>query len=272
MRYKKYGLPIMTALLLLITMFTGFALAGDPLEADTLFLESDPDLDELPTYIEFLLGTDPYNSDSDNDGLPDNWEYENLMNPADSSDAHDDFDYIPTTNFSVGEREANYEAIVQLGDGTAMVWPADISITFTTPVFDEDGPHYDNYEEYYRPYRDQNDELKVKIMKTNPNNPDCDGDGILDPDDYEPFNFKNDGLGAGGYEAPEEVKPFIPDNTMKKVEVSGTENQANNDVSILYFDYSNEPEYQTYDINVEETTQPPADNKNNLKDADNDGI
>ena len=51
-------------------------MAGDPLNKDTQFLNSDPDGDSITTWEEFTVGTDPFNTDSDNDGLPDWWELE----------------------------------------------------------------------------------------------------------------------------------------------------------------------------------------------------
>jgi hypothetical protein len=43
---------------------------------------SDPDQDGLPTPVELSLGTDPAQSDSDGDGLPDRWEVINRLEPS----------------------------------------------------------------------------------------------------------------------------------------------------------------------------------------------
>ena len=247
MRLNNVYLAIFVGFLFFITGLTSVALAGDPLKNDEAFLDSDPDNDGIPTWWEFLIGTDPYNSDSDNDGLPDDWEIENLLDPADSSDAHKDYDYDPSTNFSVGEREAAYEAIKKAID----IWPSNRDITFSEPVFNEDGAHYDNYEEYYRPYHDQFDNNKIKIMKTKPTNPDCDGDGVLDPDDYEPFNYKNDGLGLGGADAPE-VKNI--DDIVSKVEtVTNPEVQEIVEPIIPSNEDNNYQIYESFDIEIEQT-------------------
>ena len=261
MKFRRLKLEILVALILTLTAFTSFALAGDPLENDQHFLWTDPDGDELLTGYELLIGSDPYNSDSDNDGLDDFWEDQNFMDPADSSDAHLDYDYFPSSNFSEGENAANFDAIQKLGDGTPMTWPSNPEILFTSPVLEEDGPHYDNYEEYYRPYTTA--EGTIKIMKTDPNDPDCDDDGLLDPDDYEPFNFKNDGTGEGGVESSEIVI----------IEDSKSEPTVPQD--LLLKDFKEEQLISNYDIDIGEINSNSEANVENKKypiDADNDGI
>jgi hypothetical protein len=58
-------------------------------------------------------------------------------------------------------------------------------------------PPYDNYAEYYRlAYIDDQTGENVYIP-TDPNNPDTDGDGILDPDDSYPWDFTNGNLPVG---------------------------------------------------------------------------
>jgi hypothetical protein len=269
MRSIKYYLPILAGLLLLVTAMANFAMAGDPLKEDEDFLFGDPDNDEIFTWEEFLIGTDPYNSDSDNDGIPDFWEYVvGEMDPSDASDAHKDNDYDPSLNNSIGERDATFEAIKALGDGTQMTWPSDREKTFVEPVFDEDGSHYDNYEEYYRPYRDQNDNMKIKIMKTYPQRPDTDGDGILDPDDYEPFNFKNDGTGVGSAEAP-----LVKIDTKENVEATEVPNvETENNVIKEPFTEVPENNLEHFDFVLIKPEQSTVDNKKHLFDADNDGI
>ncbi|MCD6382862.1 MAG: hypothetical protein J7L88_00165, partial [Thermoplasmata archaeon] len=56
---------------------------------------------------------------------------------------------------------------------------------------------YTNYNEFYRVVG-QDEEGNDIIQHTDPTNPDSDGDGILDPDDRWPLNYKNDGTGSGG--------------------------------------------------------------------------
>jgi hypothetical protein len=261
MRYQNIYLPLIVGLLLLITVCASSALAGDPLKEDEDFLYSDPDDDTIFTWEEFLYGTDPYNSDSDFDGMPDRWEIDQEMDPSDASDAHEDNDYDAPYNTSIGEREANFDAVKKDID----VWPSNRAITYVEPMFEEDGPHYDNYEEYYRPYHDQNDNMKIKIMMTRPGVPDSDGDGKLDPDDYEPFNFKNDGLGIGGADAPEEAIEINHDT-------SNLADLESNDESILVVTLNTQPAFD-FEVAVPQTTPAPIkSNKNYLIDADNDGF
>ncbi len=216
---------------------------------DMSFLFGDPDDDGIETWMEYVLDTDPYNEDSDNDGLPDKWEYISEMDPSDSSDAHEDLDYYPYYETSKGECDAQFSAIKKIID----VWPSNPSINFTEPVFAEDGPHYDNYEEYYRPYFDINDDNKLKIMHTCPNNPNTDGDQWLDPDDPRPFNFPCDGV-------------------VKTNEIEQIQNNINNNHYIILIEAP--PEYN-FDIpldQIDTDKQPPAEYEIYLTDSDNDGI
>ena len=48
---------------------------------------NDPDGDGLDNATEFALGTDPNSTDSDGDGMPDDWEVDNLLDPATAADA-----------------------------------------------------------------------------------------------------------------------------------------------------------------------------------------
>lgn len=183
--------------ILVFVSLSSVVIAGNPIEKDREFLLSDPDNDCISTWEEFLLGTDPFNTDSDNDGLPDSFEHEYMpyLNPADSSDAHQDADYEPISLLQwpkIGESKSpyGYRAIRKEID----VWPSNRDITFIQPVFDEKAPHYDNYEEYYRPcFLPENSEI-IRYMHTNPIRADTDGDGILDPDDFRPLNFPNGGI------------------------------------------------------------------------------
>jgi hypothetical protein len=166
------------------------------LKKDKKFREGDPDGDGIPTWEEFLLGIDPFNVDSDNDGLPDGWEkeYWPQLNPADSKDAHLDFDYDPihdAQGYDIGERSAQFTAIDYYRNNQPITWPGNPSITYVEPVFDETGPHYDNYEEYYRPYYPFKNKDIIRYIHTNPLNPDTDGDKYLDPDDEFPIWWPN---------------------------------------------------------------------------------
>jgi hypothetical protein len=242
----KINMAILIGIVLVVMAFSSSAMAGDPLEEDEEFLNSDPDEDFLRNWEEFLVGTDPFNPDSDNDGLPDYWELEYSqwrnqnknaqLDPTNSADAHLDFDYLGRPEgigFMRGESEAEFNAIRTLYGGKKVTWPADPTVDFITPVFDEEGPHYDNYEEYYRPYTDLVDHNVIRYMHTSPIYSDTDGDGILDPDDSEPLGT-NDGTHPGGIDIIEtsgtsdvfetesdlqingieikDIKPIVPDN------------------------------------------------------------
>jgi len=198
----KLYIKIVIMLFLAGIVFSTIVNAGDPLENDSQFLWTDPDDDGLLTGYELLIGSDPYNSDSDNDGLDDFWEDQNYMDPTDSSDAHLDNDYYPANDFTVGENAAEFKAIHTWDNGRRdMTWPG-TDIVFTDVVFNENSMHYDNYEEYYRPV--MNEQGKIKILKTDPNDPNSDDDHLLDPDDVEPLKYNPAGTIDGNNEYADE--------------------------------------------------------------------
>jgi hypothetical protein len=278
----KFNIAILIALLVGLAACTSVALATDPLKYDKTFLDRDPDGDKVPTWEEFLVGTDPYNSDSDNDGLPDYWELEYsqwrnpdpnaLLDPTDSSDAHADYDYDPSSNgtgFNQGEREAEFKAVQSLKHGQAVTWPSDSEVTFTMPMFEEAGPHYDNYEEYYRPYTYTDPDTSqdsIRYMHTNPTKPDTDGDLILDPDDYEPLGWKNDGLSPGGSDVVEHS-----DGTKLKENTIVEDN-----TEIPYIAPVVPTNYEIFEIDLEQINNnkksQPTNKDEHLIDIDNDGI
>lgn len=261
--------------------FTSVAMAGDPLDSqgDLAFLMSDPDGDQIITIDEFTYGTDPFNTDSDNDGLPDWWELEYspwlnpdpnaLMDATDPKDAHDDFDYDPSSNgsgYNVGEQDATFKAVQKLKGGQLVAWPSNPDVLFTQPVFNEQGPHYDNYEEYYRPYTDVDAGNVIRYMNTNPTKPDSDGDGILDPDDFEPLGWKNDGTSPGG----NDLFNINTNNNLDNLDIETEDNSA------IIEPYEPPEPNEDFEIFVEqsnvESQSSSEDSKSHLKDIDNDGI
>lgn len=161
---------------LLMFAFIPLAVGLNPFDSGDA--NADIDGDGLTSIEEFGLGTDPNLADSDLDGLPDGWEFENNLDPTDPTDAELDFDYFG------GEEFASY---------TEVSYP------------------YTNYDEFYRVVG-QDENGQDIIQHTDPNNPDTDGDGILDPDDPWPLNYKNDGTGSGGGgDQPNPGPPIPPD-------------------------------------------------------------
>jgi len=149
-------ISILAILPFIVLVFSAMMVSGlNPLVGDDW--EDDIDGDGLIALDEFLSGSDPNNWDTDGDGLPDGWEVENGLSPKDPSDALNDNDYYG------GEEYAHYELV--------------------------DAP-YDNYAEYYRFYYVDHETGENVYLHTDPNNPDSDGDGLLDPDDRTPLGHR----------------------------------------------------------------------------------
>jgi hypothetical protein len=197
-----------------------YVMATNPLDPDDADL--DPDNDELKNWEEYLNGTDPNNADSDNDGVPDGWEVYNDMDPADPTDAHEDLDYqTPSFSFN-GEIDSQFAAVRHGFD----VWPSDKVTQVAADL------HYDNYEEYYRAFDHlAGEQVPVFYAPTDPNEADSDADNILDPDDFEPHNFANDGTSywTGAY-SDSNVYPQQPSqaNTYESVPKTNTLKAMNN--------------------------------------------
>jgi hypothetical protein len=163
-------------------IFAAFAAGMDPLYEGDAY--ADPDRDGVSNVQEFEWGTDPNNPDSDNDGLPDNWEIiygrgtgpRLGLNPMNPADALMDFDWLDVPGVP-GERGA-------------------VGIHAEIP--------YTNYDEYYR------HDIEDKWTPTDPLNGDTDSDGILDPDDPHPVVLDNDGVTGNGGDADGNG---IPDGT-----------------------------------------------------------
>ncbi|MFX0095497.1 MAG: hypothetical protein ACFFBD_27420 [Candidatus Hodarchaeota archaeon] len=72
---------------------------GEERRALLVIFAPDMDMDNFNDWIENKIGTDPSNSDTDNDGIPDGWEYYLGLNPLDPGDATQDFDGDLVPNF-----------------------------------------------------------------------------------------------------------------------------------------------------------------------------
>jgi hypothetical protein len=229
----RIKLSLIFIIFLALALVSGMAYAGDPLDPNDN-QGGDWDNDGLDYEDEFLLGTDPYNADSDNDGLPDGWEYNYWpdLNPTDSTDAHQDEDGEDQGNFT-GEKRAAFNEVRKSIDK----WPSDGTTTVYEPVLHEQEPHYDNYEEYYRAYYDLNPPHGILYMHTNPLSPDTDGDGILDPDDAEPLSAANDGT-CGSENCYEEPQPEIIKELQDLGEVDTSEISSWNTDSVVTDDYN----------------------------------
>jgi hypothetical protein len=284
---RKY-IGIFFGVVLVLTVLASSVMAGNPLENDTEFLMSDPDGDAIKNWEEFLIGTDPFNADSDNDGLPDWWELEYSqwvndktnarLDPTDASDAHLDFDFEPysdASGYNIGERDAKFNAVQTLRSGREITWPSNPNIRFIDPVFDEEQPHYDNYEEYYRPYTDLIDLETIRYMHTSPIYADTDGDGLLDPDDYQPLSWPFGGISPGGADGNiqnDEIQENLDDELKGLLKNKEIELLEQPPISNNHYD-----NYETnFDLNIEIPTTQYLKVKNskhlNLPDVDNDGI
>ena len=168
MEYKTVGVIFSLFMIFIGSLALSGGYALNPLKDSDW--DKDPDMDDLNNRDEFLAGSDPNNWDTDGDGLPDGWEVQNKLDPTNPLDAEDDNDYFG------GEEYASYSQVE---------------------------PPYDNYAEYFRQAGIDRDTGEPLYIPTNPNNPDTDGDGVLDPDDSWPWDFANDGTGGSGNGGPD---------------------------------------------------------------------
>ncbi len=180
----------------------------------------DSDSDGLRNYLEFALGTDPHNSDSDwdgvpdgddawpldpgkaqdqdGDGIPDAWEITRGLNEFDSNDAAMDLDGDGLSNleeYQAGTRhdfpDSDQDGVLDGEDAVPLdaVYKND---------FDKDGLP-EAYENRY-PFLDDGypgdatddmdgdglNHLQEFAAGTDPENPDSDNDGVLDGEDLKP--------------------------------------------------------------------------------------
>jgi hypothetical protein len=150
---------------------------------------TDSDLDSLADYGELQLGTDPNDNDSDDDQMPDGWEYDNGLNgskddangDADSDDLSNLFEYIngtdPNNNDTDNDglldgQEAIYETDPLDNDTDNDLMPDGwevtngLNATLNDASSDLDLDGLLNYQEY--------------TLGTRPNNVDSDDDGVKD--------------------------------------------------------------------------------------------
>ncbi len=162
---SKRTIAFVFVMIMAISAIAGIAYGLNPLSGNDWDL--DPDGDGLTNLDEFVAQSDPNNADTDGDALPDGWEVDNFLNPNDPSDADADFDYFG------GEEYAQFR------------------------IPDVPNP-YTNYAEFFRYAGVDRETGQPVYYPTDPNNPDTDGDSILDPDDSFPWDFSNDGTSGSG--------------------------------------------------------------------------
>ena len=139
----------------------------DPLECNDP--NADPDADGLSNYEEFLGPdraattnldwTDPTDADSDNDGMPDGWEYFYGLNPSSGADKYQDLD----------------------GDG--LVNLGEFNLGSNPRLYDTDGDGLPDGQE--------------AIFGTDPQDVDTDNDGLIDG--REAWDKNLDGMADGGF-------------------------------------------------------------------------
>ena len=160
--------------------------------------------------------------------------------------------------------------------GQLVVWPSNPDVRFIDLVSTEntlEPPHYDNYEEYYRPYTNLTENgYVIRYMHTSTVDPDTDGDDILDPDDWEPLSYSNDGFSPGCVDTNTNldqglIEELITENELKEIVIEKLDL-----IQTSCFDIN--IEIQTNIINSVSDFQTPGNNKKDvfLPDDDNDGI
>lgn len=157
----------------------------------------DDDSDLLNTTMEFLYGTNPFDADTDNDGLidgdevftygtdPTKWdtdgdliddkfELENGLDPLDKADGQADRDSDGLTNFEEYLWGTDLDDPDTDGDGLPDMWEVYYNTNPLDPTDVDDDNDKDgltNYEEY--------------LYGTYPNDPDSDNDGFIDSVEIE---------------------------------------------------------------------------------------
>lgn len=191
-----------------------------PVDQHDAILDSDEDY--LSDYDEYRYGTNPYNPDTDGDGIPDAFEICSMMDPTDATGdngADGDFDHdgLPNLTEYLMGLDPSFPDQDRDGvpDGDEIYygtdpWKADsdddgigdfdeIFVYHTDPlVADSDGDGLTDYEEVFVSFSDPNsadsdgdglDDRQEYLCGCNPNSEDSDGDGL--PDLWEVRNRTN---------------------------------------------------------------------------------
>jgi len=134
----------------------------------------DTDGDGLTNLQEYQLGADPNDSDTDNDNMPDGWEFDNNLNATDASDANEDTDDDGLTNLQEYQLGADPNDSDTDNDQMPDGWEYNNGLNAASEDTDDDG--LTNLQEYQ--------------LGADPTDSDTDGDGMPDGWEY------NNGLNA----------------------------------------------------------------------------
>ncbi|WP_075089433.1 LamG-like jellyroll fold domain-containing protein [Verrucomicrobium spinosum] len=152
----------------------------------TIDVSDDFDNDGLMNAVEVIMTTDPWDPDTDDDGLPDGWEISYDLNPKDATGIHGggaDADDDGLTNLQEYEAHTSPRTFDSDGDLLPDGWELAYGGVFSPLVAndrfgDEDGDGLTNLDE--------------KIFQTDPLVADTDGDGTSDGDEVSQAGLPND--------------------------------------------------------------------------------
>ncbi|MHA1927613.1 MAG: M20/M25/M40 family metallo-hydrolase [Candidatus Thorarchaeota archaeon] len=115
---------------------------------DSAFV-NDSDGDTISDALEIIYGTDPSSADTDSDSMPDNWEYENLLDPT-IDDSQDDNDADGLTNAREYEFGTNPQNEDTDADSLPDGWEADYGTNPLVPdaSLDPDADGLTNLQEF----------------------------------------------------------------------------------------------------------------------------
>ena len=180
----------------------------------------DTDADGLSDYEEVkVIGTNPNSKDSDNDGIPDKWEYDNSLSPLDN-DSFFDYDNDGLNNLNEYKNNTNPYSSDTDNDGMPDKYEVDYATKPDQADADEDADNdtLSNYDEFLLgTFPNDNDYdndgmidgYEVHKYGTNPKNADTDNDGLTD---YEELLFIDDEIIANDNTGLIQTNPFIASN------------------------------------------------------------
>jgi hypothetical protein len=136
-------------------------------------LDGDNDGDRLSNHVEFIIGSNPFNADSDDDGLSDGFEIDELFTITSSIVADSDGNGLPD-----GDEDPDSDGLTNRDEQAFGSAPLDA---------DPDGDVLSDYDE--------------RRLSTDPADPDTDDDTLLDgveeAQSLDPTKFDTDGDGVG---------------------------------------------------------------------------